>query len=134
MTRKIKLTLPEGWKMRRGLDSVEAVLMENGVQTASVDVTVGEMPPETTAEDEAMYNYMDMVGFDGEDDTAQIVSWKFLGKRGYGFEALAEDETTVRVMCAEPVPGTLVIVTLNAADDKAIRELATLVGNNLTIE
>ena len=127
---KIDIKLPEGWKCRFGLDTLEASNPQTG---ASIDITVGQMPPETTAEDEAIYNYMDMVGFDEDDEAAPIVSWKFMGKRAWGFEALMEDDTPMRLMCAEPKPGKLVIVVLNAASDGEIRKLADLVSTGLSI-
>ena len=58
---KIKLELPEGWKSKfetieDGVSHFEAYLANDRLQTddAEIDVCVGAMPPETTAQDEAI--------------------------------------------------------------------------------
>ena len=58
---KIEIKLPEGWNGQVGEQYVE---IANQDGTASVEVTVGDMPEDSAAPEQALINYIDMVGFD----------------------------------------------------------------------
>lgn len=100
-----------------------------------IDIYVGEMPEDTTAADEALANYADIVGFDDDDpeDFDPITEWPFGGRKAYGFEALCEDDSPIRVMCFEPKKGVLCIMSIIAPSDGKLVELVTLVERTLRI-
>ncbi len=138
----IKLELPAAWKSRRetldgGVAHFEAFLANDRLQTddAEIDVCVGPMPPETTAQDEAMANYVEIVGFDDDDpeDMDPLTEWPFQNRKAYGFEALCEDDSPMRVMCVEIRSGVLVVMTLIGRTDSILEELVTLVERKLRV-
>lgn len=134
--------MPEGWKVSMdtvpGMGGSDEVVIEaissDGIQ--SVDVTVGEMPAENTAADQAMTNFLDMVGFDEDDaeDYNPIEVWTFNNRKAYGFDAWLEDDTPLRVICTEPKRGILCVMSLNSADEKSLESLQQLVERALRVQ
>ena len=139
---KINLELPQGWKSKfetieDGVSHFEAYLANDRLQTddAEIDVCVGAMPPETTAQDEAMANYVEVVGFDDDDpeDMDPLTVWPFQNRKAYGFEALCEDDSPMRVMCVEIRSGVLVVMTLIGRTDQILEDITTLVERKLRV-
>jgi len=97
---------------------------------------VGPMPEDMTAADQALSNYADTVGFDDDDpdDFDPIVEWPFNGKKAYGFEAIAEDDSPMRMMCIEVKKGTLVILVVLAKDDDTLVEAVQLAERGLRLK
>lgn len=124
------LRLPEGWTV-----SYDTLIEEDGSETAyadatgpageSVEVYVGEMPEDNDASDQALANYVEMVGFDENDpeDYSPIIQWPFDKKKAYGFEALCEDDSPMRVICVEIKQKVLAVANV-IADDEASLEAA----------
>lgn len=142
MAYQIKIDLPEGWKK-----SFETIEDEDGNETAHlegttskeneyIDIYAGLLPPDTTAEDEAIFNYADMIGWDesepmGEENSPLTVS-KFQKKKAYGFEGLVEDGI-LRVMCVEIQPGLLLVMNVCAPDETAVARMVRYIEVNMTI-
>lgn len=142
MAYRIKIDLPDGWK--QGFELIED---EDGNQTSHleavtsreneyVDIYVGILPPDTTAEDEAIFNYADMIGWDesepvGEDNSPLAVT-KFQKKKAYGFEGLVEDGI-LRVMCVEIQPEVLLVMNVCAPDETAVAKMVRYIEVNMTI-
>lgn len=137
----VKIVMPEGWSVRRetvpGMGGSQEILIEavSADGSQSVDITVGEMPAENTAADQAMTNFLDMVGFD-EDDAENynpIEVWSFNNRKAYGFDAWLEDETPIRVMCIEPKRGILCVLNVNAPDMDCLESLLADLERRLRI-
>lgn len=142
MAYQIKLDLPEGWKK-----IFEIIEDEDGNVTSHlegltsreneyIDLYVGTLPPDTTAEDEAVFNYADMIGWDesepiGEDNSPLTVT-KFQKKKAYGFEGLVEDGI-LRVMCVEIQPEVLLVMNVCAPDETAVAKMVRYIEVNMTI-
>ncbi|MCQ2110722.1 MAG: hypothetical protein MJY79_04420 [Bacteroidaceae bacterium] len=138
----VKIVMPEGWSVRKetvpGMGGSQEILIEavSADGSQSVDITVGEMPAENTAADQAMTNFLDMVGFDEDDaeDYNPIEVWSFNNRKAYGFDAWLEDETPIRVMCSEAKRGVLCVLSMNAPDSEALASLQNLVERSLRIQ
>ena len=147
MAYDISLRLPQGW-----VSDLETYLDESGVEIthlsshlpndrkqtdeALIDVYVGPMPEDSTAADQALANYADTVGFD-EDDPEEfdpIIEWPFGNKKAYGFEAIAEDDSPMRLMCIEIKKGILVILCILAKDDDTLVEAVQLAERGLRLK
>lgn len=142
MAYRIKIDLPDGWKQ-----SFELIEDEDGNVTSHlegltsreneyIDLYVGTLPPDTTAEDEAVFNYADMIGWDesepiGEDNSPLTVT-KFQKKKAYGFEGLVEDGI-LRVMCVEVQPETLLVMNVCAPDETAVAKMVRYIEVNMSI-
>ena len=144
MAYKITLELPEGWEKEittekdpegKKLTHMECHLPDDVAQTdiAEIELWAGAMPSDTTAADEALANYADIVGFDDDDpeDFDPIIEWPFAGKKAYGFEALCEDDSPMRLMCVEIKTGTLVLMSICAKDDATLMDVIQTVERNL---
>lgn len=132
---KLCLKFPDNWK--RTVETVPGPFgtSENHIWAQSpdgkleFDVAEGEMPLDSTAPDQALTNYVDMVGFDNDDpeDYNPIREWTFNNRKAYGFEAWTDDNTRIRVMCQEHHRGRLAVIGIQAASDldmdKAVAEL-----------
>ena len=146
MNYDISLQLPEGWNSEiEKYEESEGVLITHlearrtGADgkggSASVEVFVGDMPADTTAEDEAYANYAEIIGWDGdEDDECSVAEWKFMGKKAYGFSGECEDGSIMLLMCQEFSKGHLMICTIVAPDDKEVGGLAEYLGTHLRIK
>lgn len=140
---RINLDLPENWKKKietidDGVAHLEAYLANDALQTddAEIDICVGDMPPETSAQDEAMANYVDVVGWDEDDpeDLDPLTVWPFQNKKAYGFEALCEDDSPMRVMCVEIRQSVLVVMTIIGRNDDILEDTVKLVEHKLRIQ
>ena len=147
MAYDISLKLPQGW-----VSDLDTYLDESGVEIthlschlpndiqktdeALIDVYAGPMPEDTTAADQALANYADTVGFDEDDpdDFDPITEWPFNKKKAYGFEAIAEDDSPMRLMCLEPRKGTLVVLCILAMDDDVLVEAVQLAERGLRLK
>ena len=146
MTYNIKMQLPDGWTSEQ--DQYEEV--ENAVIThlechlpdktgkadeAMIDVYVGDMPSDTTAEDEAYANYVDIIGFDDDDtdDEAPISSWKFNNRTAYGFSGECENGSLMLLMCIEVMKGALLICSVVTQSDEELARWSKYLEMNLRI-
>lgn len=141
---KISLDLKGGWDKEEStytefdgteVTHIECHLPDDKAQKdiAIIDIYAGEMPSDTTAADEALANYADIVGFDDTDpeDFDPITEWPFAGKKAYGFEALCEDDSPMRLMCIELKKGLLCIVNTCAENDDKLAEVIEMVERSL---
>lgn len=146
MAYKISLQLPQGWHSEHDeytdpsgaeVSHMEAYLSNEkaGTDLALIDIYVGPMPEDTNAADEALANYVDLVGFDDDDpeDFDPIIEWPFNGRKAYGFEAYCEDESPMRVMSIEIKKGVLCIMNIVAKDDDKLVETVQMVEHKLRI-
>ena len=145
MKYQITLPLPEGWTSEiEEYEEVEGApithlssnLPDPSGKTAGsvIDLYVGDLPADTTAQDEAFANYADMVGWDDEeDDTNPIAEWQFQKKKAYGFSAFCEDESVMLLMCMEIRKGVLLIANLTAPTDEDLQKLARLVEYKMRV-
>ena len=144
MAYRFTLDLPQGWEKEvthendpegGELTHFECHLSDDAARTdlAQIEIFAGRMPSDTTAADEALANYADIVGFDDDDpeDFDPITEWPFAGKKAYGFEALCEDDSPMRLMCTEIKAGYLVLISICAKDDETLVETVQLVERNL---
>lgn len=147
MAYDLSIKLPAGW-----VSDLDSYLDESGVEIthlschlpndrqqtdeALIDVYAGPMPEDTTAADQALANYADTVGFDDEDpeDFDPIVEWPFNGRKAYGFEAIAEDDSPMRMMCVELKKGVLVILCILGKDDGTLVEAVRLAEHGLRLK
>lgn len=143
---ELQLRLPAPWRVERDdyidesgaeITHVEAHRYNAGLKRdeAVVDVYVGEMPEDTTAEDQALSNYADIVGFDDDDpeDFNPVSVLKFNGRNAYVFEALCEDDSPMMFISQEIRQGILAIVCVAALDDAALADTVKLVECNLRL-
>lgn len=130
---KIEIKLPEGWNGQVGEQYVE---IENLDGTASVEVTVGNMPAESAAPEQALINFIDMVGFDDDDpeDYSPIEQWEFNNRKAYGFDAYLEDESSIRVLCIEPKKGVLAVISIVGRNERIVDETMHLLERILRIK
>lgn len=146
MAFRITLPLPAGWKSRvetlqemdgAEVSHLEAYLPNDARQSddAEIDICVGPMPADTTAQDEALANYADVVGWDDDDpeDFDPLTEWPFQRRKAFGFEALCEDDSPLRVMCVEIRKDVLVVMTLVARDDEELVKVVQYVESHLRI-
>ena len=147
MAYDIQLRLPEGWQKE-----METYLDEGGAEVTHleahrynkakkrdegyIDVYVGPLPEDTTAEDQALSNYADIVGFDDDDpeDFNPIATIKFNGKKAYGFDAFFEDDSPMMFLAQEVKSGILAIMCVAGSDDEKLKEALTLVERGLRVK
>ena len=129
---KIEIKLPEGWKGQVGEQYFEIESLDG---TASVEVTVGDMPEDSAAPEQALINYIDMVGFDDDDpeDYSPIEKWDFNNRKAYGFDAYLEDESSIRVLCIEPKKGVLAVISIVGRSEQIVDETMHLLERVLRI-
>ena len=102
--------------------------------SAVLDIYVGDMPADTTAEDEAYANYADIIGWDDEDDEESPISeWRFKSKKAFGFSGECEDGSIMLLMCVEILKGALLIASIIAPDDEAVGKWAKYIEEKLTV-
>lgn len=99
-----------------------------------IDIYAGDMPADTTAEDEAYANYAEIIGWDeDEDDEDTIAEWKFQRKTAYGFSGECEDGSIMLLMCVEIIKGALLIISIVAPDDEAVGNWAKYIEENIKV-
>lgn len=142
----ISINLPAEWQKEMDeyedesgtiINHLEAHIYNNalGKDEGLIDVYAGDMPDDSTAEDQALSNYADIVGFDEDDpeDFNPIETIKFNGKNAYVFYALCEDDSPMMFISQEVKKGALAIICLAAKDDDTLEDLAKLVEKSLRI-
>lgn len=143
----IQLNLPASWQKEADtyidesgaeISHLEAHLYSNVRKRdeGMIDIYVGEMPEDTTAEDQAFSNYADMVGFSDDDpeDFCPIFKIKFNGRNAFGFEALCEDDSPMKFLTQEVRQGVLAIICVAALTEKDLDELLGTVEKGLRIK
>lgn len=143
----IKLQLPKPWNSTTEVEEqpdgslvthFEAYMPDNKNEqdTAHIDIYAGEMPPDTTAEDEALYNYADIIGWDENDpqESDPLTVWPFRRRKAYGFEGYCEDDSPMRVMCIELFRGTLVVISVIGKDDETLVETVRQIEAGLRVD
>lgn len=100
-----------------------------------IDLYVGPLPEDTTAEDQALSNYADIVGFDEDDpeDFNPIAKIQFNNKKAYGFDAYFEDESPMMFLAQEVKAGVLAILCAAGSDDAHLKETLRLVERGLRV-
>jgi len=130
------LLLPQGWEVNSYTDQDELgndlSCIEATSSQGQISILVGELPEGETAEDEAFANYVEMIGFDQEDegeDTAEevIQSFMFNSRKAYGFSAFDEDDNVMSVFCQEARKGICVLFVVTSNNDSDINSLMSLV-------
>ena len=101
-----------------------------------IDLYVGPLPEDTTAEDQALSNYADIVGFEDDDpeDFNPIAAILFNGKKAYGFDAYFEDDSPMMFLAQEVKKGVLAILCVAGADDDALKEALSAAERGLRIK
>lgn len=146
MEYRISLPLPEGWKTSvdtfedecgSPVTHFEAHLPNEAEKSddGMIDIYVGAMPEDSTAEDQAFSNYADIVGFDDDDpeDYNPIYSKKFNGKNAYCFGAFCEDDSPMDFLAVEIKSGVLAIICVAAKDENSLEELLATVEKGLRV-
>lgn len=147
MAYDIKLQLPQGWNKETETyeDESGAVITHLSANfpdpdkkrdAGIIDIYVGEMPEDTTAEDQALSNYADIVGFDESDpeDFNPISCIKFNGKNAYGFTASCEDDSPMMFLSQEVKQGVLAIICVAAIEFDMLQDDMQLVERGLRIK
>ncbi len=129
---KIEIKIPEGWKSQISDNYVEAEKIDG---TAQFEITVGDMPEDSAAPEQALINFIDMVGFDDDDpeDYSPIEKWDFNNRKAYGFDAYLEDESSIRVLCIEPKKGVLAVISIVGKSEQIVEETMHLLERVLRI-
>lgn len=130
---KIEIKMPEGWKSQISDNYVEAEKIDG---TAQFEITVGDMPEDSAAPEQALINFIDMVGFDDDDpeDYSPIEKWDFNNRKAYGFDAYLEDESSIRVLCIEPKKGVLAVISIVGKSEQIVEETMHLLERVLRIK
>lgn len=147
MAYDIQMNLPTCWTCEQDtyLDEsgyeiahLEAHLRNDRKQKdeAIIDIYVGDIPEGETAEDQALANYAETVGFydDDPEDFNPIEKFKFNGKSAYGFSALCEDESPMRFIAQEIRKGILAIIVFSASDEQSVEETRTLIERSFRVK
>ena len=140
MAYDISLRLPAEWICEQDTytdeSGVEITHLEAQKEGSLLDIYVGEMPEGETAEDQALANYAETVGFyeDDPEDFNPIVKIEFNGKKAYGFSALCEDESPMRFIAQEVRKGVLAIIVFFAPDEDSVRDLQSLIEKGFRIK
>ena len=107
---------------------------QEGKDDAFLDLYAGDLPSDTTAEDEAYANYAEIIGWDEEDEEDNpIAEWKFQKRKAFGFTGECEDGSIMLLMCVEIVKGGLLICSIIAPDDEAVSKWAEYLEANLKV-
>lgn len=143
----IQFDFPSGWtwdsdsfidESGAEVSHLEAHLRDpkTDVDNSMVDIYVGDMPDDITAEDQAYSNYADIVGFDEDDpeDFDPIAQIKFNGKTAYCFDALCEDDTPMMLICQEVKKGVLAIICVTGLNDDVLDSTLALVEQKFRVK
>lgn len=140
MAIKLSLHFPNDWKI-----SYDTYIEEDGSESshaeatkgeeASIEVFVGNMPEDNDAPDQALANYVEMVGFDKDDpeDFNPIMIWPFDKKKAYGFEALCEDDSPMRVVCIEIKQRILAVANIIGKDEASVEKAYETLARGLRV-
>ena len=93
------------------------------------------MPRRKTAPRSPISRRISPTTFDENDgpDFDPLIEWPFQKKKAYGFEALCDDESPLRVMCVEIKQKLLAVITVIGKDDETLVEAITLVDKFLRV-
>lgn len=143
----IQLLLPSSWQ--KVVDSfiddegteithLESHIFNSGSKRDdySIEIYVGDMPEDTTAEDQAFSNYADLVGFDEDDpeDFNPIQKVKFNGKAAWRFDAYCEDDSPMLLISQEVRKGVLAIICITAPDEESLAETLSLTERSFRVK
>lgn len=147
MAYDILLNLPEPWIVEQDtiqdesgceISHLEAHLQNRAKKRddGMIDIYVGDMPEGESAEDQALANYAETVGFSEDDpeDFQPIVKFKFNNKNAFGFDAICEDDSPMRFLAQEVRKGVLAVVAFAAVDDRRLDELQQLLEKNFRVK
>jgi len=135
----VTLKLPTDWICEQDCftdeSGIEITHLEAQKEGYLIDIYVGDMPDGETAEDQALANYAETVGFydDDPEDFNPIAKIDFNGKKAWGFSALCEDESPMRFIAQEVRKGVLAIIVFFAPDEKSVEDVRTLIERNFRI-
>lgn len=108
---------------------------QEGKYDAFLDLYAGDLPSDTTAEDEAYANYAEIIGWDEEDEEENpIAEWKFQKRKAFGFTGECEDGSIMLLMCVEIVKGGLLICSIIAPNDEEVSKWAEYLEANLKVK
>lgn len=83
-----------------------------------IDVYVGLMPEGSSAQNEVLVSYSEVIGFTEEDkDETPIACLFFQGREAFGYEFLSEDGFLNRLLACEISGGRLLMVTIAVPED-----------------
>ena len=145
MTYNISLPLSPAWVSEQDCyDEVDGAVIthmechlpkgDGKADEAVLDLYVGDLPSDTTAEDEAYANYAEIIGWDDEDDEeSPIAEWRFQKKKAFGFTGECEDGSIMLLMCVEILKGGLLICSVIAANDDEVSKWAKFIEDNLKV-
>ncbi|MCQ2159065.1 MAG: hypothetical protein MJY43_04500 [Bacteroidales bacterium] len=147
MTYDIQMNLPAGWQKEMDtytdesgaeVTHLEATLPDPSGRrdSAMIDIYVGEMPSDTTAEDQAFSNYADIVGFEEDDpeDFNPIRKIKFNSRNAYAFDALCEDDSPMTFLSQEVRSEILAVICAAAVDEVKLKDVLELIEHNFRVK
>lgn len=140
----IQLTLPESWTSETEtytdesgfeITHLAATLPGDTDSEAIIDIYLGELPEGETAEDQALANYAETVGFydDDPEDFNPIVKTKFNGKNAWGFDAICDEDSPMRFLAQEVKQGQLAVIVMVARTEEGLENVHTLVERNFRV-
>lgn len=141
----IQLTLPEAWTSETEnyidesgfeITHLAATLPSEKDSEAIIDIYLGELPEGETAEDQALANYAETVGFydDDPEDFNPIVKTKFNGKNAWGFDAICDEDSPMRFLAQEVKQGQLAVIVMVARTEEGLENVHTLVERNFRVK
>ena len=144
MSHKITLPLPKGWGVEQELimeENEEVVSYyatpdgdaDPASQGASIELYVGETPPESDAKIECINSYMEAIGLE-EGEEIPVREIPFIGQPGWYYDAEDDDGCPVILICVESAPGTLVMAIPAHRDEESLDELLSYVDENLSVD
>lgn len=140
MAYSITFRAPEGWKsdIRTETDDngIESVILEASNADSEIQINVCDMPGDESAEDQAFANYVEMIGFDEDEENAEnpIVQFTFDGKKAYGFAAYDEQEHPMRLFTQEPRRGMLVIYYMSAPTIEKLNAAQDIIERSVRVK
>lgn len=140
----IQLTLPQSWTSETEnytdesgfeITHLAATLPGDTDSEAIIDIYLGELPEGETAEDQALANYAETVGFydDDPEDFNPIVKTKFNGKNAWGFDAICDEDSPMRFLAQEVKQGQLAVIVMVARTEEGLESVHTLVERNFRV-
>lgn len=141
MEYSLSLPLPQDWvSEEERYEEVDGAVIthlscqKQGGEYAAIELYIGDMPSDTTAEDEAFANYADMIGWDDDEESENpIGSWKFQNKTAYGFSGEDEDGNVMLFSSCEIKQGVLLISCVMAKNDQSLSDWSKYLEMHLRI-
>ena len=113
--------------------SVSHFIDDEKHEDCHAEISVGPLPEEITAEDEAFANYVDLVGFSDDEQENPIRKEKFNNKSAFLFDAENEDGSLMRVICYEARKECLAVVTVYAINEEILEKAVSTIEKGLRI-